>query len=375
MRLTDLQIKRLSAPERGQKTYFDEALRGFGVRVSQGGSKSFVVMYGASRKLKTIGRYPKWSLAEARREAKRIQSTVTELNPSDIPTLGFNEAKERFLADSQARNKPRTYEEYRRLLDRHFSFSKSLGEISRRDIMGVIERLQQTPSEAHHAYVAIRTMMNWCDKHGLIEHSPVPRRTFQATARTRVLTDDELKLVWHRAEAFGYPYGTIVQLLILTGQRRGEIAGLKRSWIEDDLITYPAGFTKNRREHRLPIGNRTQQIIGQIAMLVGDDGDPVDLLFPSRFNSDRPFNGWPKAKRQFDVPLQFAPYTLHDLRRTYSSNMARLGVPIHVTEKLLNHVSGTLSGIAAVYNRHTYLPEMRDAVELYERHLETLIKA
>lgn len=375
MRLTDLQIKRLRAPERGQKTYFDDALPGFGVRVSQGGSKSFVVMYGERRRLKTLGRYPRVSLSDARREAKRVQSSVAELYQAELPSLRFDEANDRFLADSQARNKPGTYEEYKRLLNKHFSFTKPLPEITRRDVMQVIEGLHRTPSEAHHAYVAIRTMMNWCVKHGLLTHSPVPPRTIATNARSRILDDKELKTVWQRAEAVGYPYGTIIQLLILTGQRRGEIAELRRSWIEDDMIVYPAGFTKNKREHRLPIGQRTKGIIAQIGAQHRDDDEPADLLFPSRHRNDRPFNGWPKAKRQFDKPLQIAPYTLHDLRRTYSSNLARFGVPIHVTEKLLNHVSGTVSGVAAVYNRHTYLPEMQEAVKLYERHVEGFVRS
>ena len=375
MRLTDLQIKRLRAPDRGQKTYFDDALRGFGIRVSQGGSKSFVVMYGRARRLKTIGRYPKLSLAEARREAKRVQGTIASLHEHDLPSLTFNEAKARFLADSQSRNKPGTYAEYKRLLDRHFSLAKPLREITRHDVMQVIEAQHVAPSEAHHAYVAIRTMMNWCEKHGLIERSPVPRRTFAVTARSRILSDQELKLVWQRAVAVGYPYGTIVQLLILTGQRRGEVVGLRRSWIEGDLIVYPAGFTKNKRAHSLPIGEMTKRIMARIDTHDRSGDEPADLLFPSRYKDDRPFNGWPKAKRQFDEPLQIAPYTLHDLRRTYSSNLARLGVPIHVTEKLLNHVSGTVSGVAAVYNRHTYLPEMREAVKQYERNVATTIGA
>ena len=375
MRLTDLQIKRLRAPDRGQTTYFDESLRGFGVRVSQGGSKSFVVMYGRSRRLKTIGRYPKLSLAEARREAKRVQATVTDIAPEELPSLTFDEARERFLADSEARNKPRTYEEYHRLLNRHFGFTKSLGEITRRDIMQVIEKLQKTPAEAHHAYVAMRTMMNWSHKQGFIDHSPVPPRSYSAPARSRILTDEELKLVWQRAEAVGYPYGTIIRLLILTGQRRGEIAELRRSWIEDDMIVYPAGLTKNKREHRLPIGALTRRAIESIDARYDNGDERPDLLFPSRHKNDRPFNGWPKAKRQFDEPLTIAPYTLHDLRRTYSSNLARLSVPIHVTEKLLNHVSGTVSGVAAVYNRHTYLPEMQEAVKLYEHHIAALVDA
>jgi integrase len=166
--------------------------------------------------------------------------------------------------------------------------------------------------------------------------------------------------------AIGYPYGSIIQLLILTGQRRGEIASLRRSWIEGDLIATPTGFTKHKREHRLPLSPMAQQVIG-------DPPEQDDLLFPARGVEARPFNGWGKSKERFDKTLQVSPYTLHDLRRTFSSNLARNGTPIHVTEKLLNHVSGTLSGVAAVYNRYSYLTEMRDAVRQHDAFLEALI--
>lgn len=359
MRITDLQIRKLKSPEAGQKTYFDDALSGFGVRVSQGGTKSFVVLLGRSRKRKTIGRYPDFSLQQARQEAKRLIGNSSVDNLQRLPDIAFDVAKERFLVDAEARNKPGTFGEYQRLLNRHFKFKKRLHDIKRQDVMAVIESLRKTPSEAKHAFVAIRTMMNWCLKHGLIEASPVPRLTFPSEARTRVLSDLELKAVWSRAEAVGYPYGTIVELLILTGQRRGEIAGLRRIWIDEDCITFPAGFTKNKREHRLPIGPLTRSIIDSIET-------ETDLLFPSRYNTEKPVSGWSKLKRRFDKPLQIAPYALHDLRRTYSSNLAKLGVPIHVTERLLNHVSGTISGVAAVYNRHSYWEEMEDAVNSYQ---------
>ena len=93
---------------------------------------------------------------------------------------------------------------------------------------------------------------------------------------------------------------------------------------------------------------------------------------PSRYSDEKPFNGWGKAKEVFDHPLSFSDYTLHDLRRTYSSTMAKLGVPIHVTEKLLNHVSGSISGVAAVYNRHSYWDEMREAVAAYDDYISKL---
>lgn len=365
MRLTDLLIKNLKAPEKGQKTYFDDGLPGFGVRVSQGGSKSFVVMYGKKRQLKTIGRYSNMKLADARAKAKGIQSAIAEDQEAaqgKLPTISFTSAREKFLTDCDTRTKPRTVEEYRRLLNRHFHYEKNLGSLTRSDIMDIVEQLRTTPSEQKHAFVAIRTMMNWCRKRGFIEASPVPPLSFTSQPRSRVLTEDELKKVWNRAAVVGYPYGRIVQLLILTGQRRGEIAGLRRSWITDDAVHFPQGFTKNKREHVVPIGNMAQEIIQSLP-------ERTDLLFPSRLSDDTPFNGWSKSKRVFDKETTVPDYTLHDLRRTYSSMMAQLGVQIHVTERLLNHVSGTISGIAAVYNRHSYRDEMQDAVSVYENHL------
>jgi integrase len=362
MRLTDLSIRKLKAPDSGQKTHFDDSLPGFGIRVSQGGAKSFVVMYGKQRQLKTLGRYPDMGLADARLAAKRVQGDLSLLRPRDpgtLPAVRFDMAKERFLEDCATRTKSSTREEYRRLLNRYFKFQKDVADVTRSDIANVIGSIKHAPSERHHAFVAIRTLMNWCTRHGMIEASPVPPLSFKSQPRARILSDDELRIVWQRAEECGYPYGCIVQLLILTGQRRGEIAGLRRSWTKDAEIVFPHGFTKNKREHLIPIGPLTKRAIDTAP-------ETADLLFPARGSDHRPFNGWSKSKRLFDHPIDVADYTLHDLRRTYSSNMARLGVPIHVTEKLLNHASGAVSGVAAVYNRYTYADEMRSAVEQYE---------
>lgn len=368
MRLTDLQIKRLQPPEKGQKTVFDEALPGFGVRISQGGSKSFIVMYGAKRRLKTIGRYPALTLADARRDARRL---LVELQDSEglQPTtrhVSFSEARSRFLADSKSRNKPRTHKDYTRLLTKHFPFSIDVDRVNRSDIMSAVEGLAQTPSEQGHAFVAIRVLMNWCERQGLIERSPVPRMSVAQTARNHILSDTDLCSVWQRADAHGYPFGTIVQLLILTGQRRGEIAALRRSWIEDDLIVFPEGFTKNKRQHRVPLSAKAREILKSLP-------ETGDLFFPARGRPERCFNGWGKSKSRFDHDLEAAPYVLHDLRRTFSSNMARIGTPIYVTERLLNHISGTVSGVAAIYNRYDYVDEMREAVAAHDDFLAKLL--
>jgi len=368
MRLTDIQIKNLRAPVSGQKTYFDASLPGFGVRVSQGGTRSFVVMYGEKRQLKTLGRYPAMSLAEARKAAMRAR---VEADPESAttpyqPSIRFPQARDKFLKDSERRNKPRTAEGYRRLLHRHFSFEQPLDALTRPELMEAIERLGNTPSEQQHAFVALRVMLNWCVKRGFIEVSPLPPLSFRSEPRSNVVSDADLAAIWNRTLETGYPFGSIVQLLILTGQRRGEIASLCRSWIEEGVIVFPAGFTKNKREHRLPISPMTEALLEGVP-------NTGDLFFPARGHEERPFNGWGKSKERFDKALNVAPYTLHDLRRTFSSNMARLGTPIHVTEKLLNHVSGTISGVAAVYNRYTYADEMRAAMNDHEDFIMSLV--
>lgn len=371
MSLTDLQIKRLKAPDKGQKTYYDSALPGFGVRVSQGGTKTFVVLYGKDRRRRSLGHYPDLSLSEARLLAKQAQVDITldEQHPKQqLLKVSFDAARAKFLSDCEGRTKPRTVDEYRRLLHRHFDFKQDIGDLSRHDIASVIEGIKMKPSEQHHAFVAVRTMMNWCVKRGLLDLSPVPPMTFRTRPRERILSNRELALVWNRAEGFGYPYGSIVQLLVLTGQRKGEVVGLRRSWIADDRIVYPSEFVKNQRSHTIPLGKSTLNLLGSLP-------GKTDLLFPSRFEDEKPFNGFSKCKAAFDQDLDLEPYTLHDLRRTFSSNMAKLGTPIHVTERILNHVSGTISGVAAVYNRHAYLDEMQQAFAVYEEYVSSILKS
>ena len=131
-------------------------------------------------------------------------------------------------------------------------------------------------------------------------------------------------------------------------------------------MVFPQDFTNNKREHRFPIGSLTKRILSELPEI-------NENVFPSRSSKGTTFNGWSKSKRRFDGTISVSNYTLHDFRRTYSSNMARLDVPIHITEKLLNHVSGTVSSIAAVYNRYLYAEEMRKAADNYEVFLKDII--
>ena len=377
--LTEIVVRNARPPEHGQTTLWDKSLPGFGLRISQGGTRSWTLMLGADRQLVTIGRYPVVTLAAARVEAKRILAERT-LGRRRTPNITFGIAVENFLAASEQRNRPRTVADNRRLLHRYFLPSlrhRQLGDITPQEVSRLIDRLLQTPSEQNHTFAAARVFFRWAVRAHYLVHSPcegqLPNRT---TTRERVLNDQELKAVFHAAARTGYPYGTIVMLLLLTGQRRGEITGFRWEWIDEEVrtITLPATITKNKRTHTLPYGQAVADLVAIIPFREG-------YLFPAsrehvRGKPTTTFNAWPKSKVALDKLLDnVAPWTLHDLRRTFATNLAKLGTAPHVVEKLLNHASGTISGVAAIYNQFQYMDEMRAAITAWDAKLASLMRA
>ena len=377
--LTDIVVRNTKLPERGQTTLWDKSLPGFGLRISQGGTKSWTVMLGLDRRLVTIGRYPVVTLAAARLEAKRILAEQI-LGKRRAPNITFEKAVEVFLAASQQRNRPRTTADYTRLLDRHFLSAlrhRQLGDITPQEVSRLVDRLSETPAEQNHAFTAARVFFRWAVRKHYLVHSPcegqLPNRT---PGRERVLNDEELKAVFHAAARIGYPFGTIVLLLVLTGQRRGEVTALRSEWVdrEKQTITLPATITKNKRTHTFPYG---QAVVDLLAVIPFREG----YLFPAgrehvRGKPTTTFNAWPKSKVALDKMVDgVQPWTLHDLRRTFATNLAKLGTPPHVVEKLLNHASGTISGVAAIYNQFQYMDEMRSAIEAWDAKLASLMTA
>ena len=368
-RLNDVSIRSLPVPALGQRTYFDTTLPSFGCRVSQGGTRSFVVMHGRERTLKTIGRYPIITLAEARAEAKRIlaKRTLEKFRPQTIP---WTEAIALYLAHCGRKNRPRTVDWYSYLLG-YFDFHRrALSDISPQELQRIIDRLANRPGLQAAALVATRAFFNWAERRHYVDRSPCARmeRPKRQKSRTRTLTDDELKKVW-QATGSCATFGVIVRLLILTGQRRSEIAALQREWLCGNALQLPASICKNGQEHSIPTGRLFRSVISS-------HGIPTTgLIFPARrTENSKPFSGWSKAKSALDKKSQIEPWTLHDLRRTFATRLADMGVAPHVIERLLNHSSGTISGVAATYNRALYLPEMKAAMELWERHVERLIR-
>jgi integrase len=370
--LTEIAVRALKPVAGKQFKVWDSTTPGFGVLVSER-TKSWIVMRSRERKLKVIGRFPSKSLSEARLEARRL--LVTPGSGSQPPSPSFLEARDQFLERHGATLRPRSLYQIKRTLTLYFVSEKPLADISHSDVATVIEEIKK-PSERAHALKDIKTFFSWCIPR-YVAHSPCEglKKTQQKT-RSRVLNQYELIAVSRAAEVCGYPFGPIVQLLILTGQRRGEIGGLRRSWIDADsrTITFPSEITKNGRDHVLPYGEMVATILSALPA-VGD------LLFPARGNSEKTFSGYSPSKERLDKLIvrrngksPVAAWTLHDLRRTFATNLAALGVRLEVTEKLLNHVSGSLGGIVAVYQRHDYMDEMRQAMETWEARLAALLK-
>jgi integrase len=183
-----------------------------------------------------------------------------------------------------------------------------------------------------------------------------------AASRSRILTDGEMARIYKAADQLGYPYGYICLIAIHTGLRRGEVGGLKWEYITPETITIPAALTKNKREHVLP------NLIGENLKLIPNTSE---YLFPSSVGT--PYSTWSDGKEALDELCDVDDFVFHDFRRYLSTTMAKLRVPIDVTEAILNHVSGSRSPIQRVYDRYDRLPEMRVALKTYEKHLEALV--
>jgi integrase len=342
-RLSDLAVQKLASPDKGQRIIFDDTVRGFGVRLSQGGSKTWVIVHGKNRTVKALGRYPDKTLKDARKEAQALLAQSAPQNPATpiVDALGA------FLEHSEAHNKPRTKKDYERLLNRHLPTGR-LKDITRQGMLEKLARLSKTPAELSHAFVAIKVFLNWCVATGRLDSNPLSavRSLGNVKKRERILSPDELKAVWKALE--DDTFSTIIRLCILTGCRRGEIQHLT---FRGDIATVPAEYSKNRREHNFPVGKLTASYLGK----------------------DLTFNGWGKCKARLDKASGVTGYTIHDIRRTFASLHAEIGTPVHVVEKLLNHVSGTFAGVSGTYNRYSYMTEMCEAVDKYEQFLKKLV--
>ncbi|WP_342069769.1 tyrosine-type recombinase/integrase [Yoonia algicola] len=364
LRLTDLSIRKLGNPQDGQVTHWDATTPGFGIRCSAK-SKSYVVMYGAKRRLKTIGRYPALSLSDARRQAKLFLASQATV-PNDAIEHDYQDVLLAYMADCHSRLRPSTLEGYLLYLN-GIKLNGLISEITQRNMMHAIERFTTSPTSRNYAFTTFKVFFNWAVRMQYVTVNPLSnlKRPHKTGSRDRVLSEDEIKVLLSYSLGQRDRYCGIVSLLLVTGQRRGEIAGLRWDEISGGWLHFSANRTKNARGHAVPLGLLGMQIL--------DRPKTHDVFVFGDDDSDQPFSGWSRAQRRLLRETGLPHFTLHDLRRTFATVHAKLGTPIHVTERLLNHVSGTVSGVAAVYNRHSYEQEMALAQSTLDNFLSRLI--
>jgi integrase len=371
--------------DKADKIYFDEDLPGFGIRLRAAvednqrvisKKKVWVVRYeyaGIQRKLAlgTLAVIP--DPGDAREMARKAMAAKTWLGVDPAQMKAEEKAKARltlrsianqYLQRQQKQLRPKSFKEAQRYLLKSFRSLHGLPihKITRRDIAVVINDLaEKTPVAASAARSVLSALFTWAKGEGLMEgDNPAEGTNAPVTAgpRVRVLMDSELCAIWNACEG---TYGNIVKLLILTGQRREEVGGMRQSELNDPdpgVWTMPASRTKNKREHSLPLSKMAWDIIDAVSRR-----ESSDHLFGGGING---FTDWSKQKRRLDQHAVIAEdWHLHDLRRTVATRMADLGILPHVIEAVLNHVSGHKAGVAGVYNRSAYTQQMKSALAIW----------
>jgi integrase len=279
-----------------------------------------------------------------------------------------------------------TYKETKRALERDVLpewGNLPVSAITRAHAISLIDGIAANGAKIHanRTLSRLRHLFNWAVERGRLSASPIAgmKPPTKERSRDRTLSDDELRWFWSACETIGWPFGPLAKLLLLTAQRRDEVGGMEWSEIHFDKKTWsiPRQRAKNDRAHEVHLSAAALEILQTLPRISG---------WPVFTTNGRPVSGFSQGKDRLDAAMLVVKraelgdraeaiphWILHDLRRTAATNMARLNFPPHVVDKLLNHVSGTIRGVAAVYNRFEYLEERRAALEAWGRHVRNLV--
>ena len=395
-RLSDRTLKSLKPAPTGKRyDVMDADVRGFGVRVTDKGQRSFILVarYPGSDNptRRTLGEYPTLTLEKARQKAGRWYALIADGTDPKEEEERKQRAAERKRADSfdaaleayskrvlsKLRRGHIVEKELRKVFGEEADWSgKPLTSIERQD---VIDALAEKPLyQAHNLFSGLRAMFNWAIESGAygLEHSPCdrirPKRLFgERKPRQRVLTDAELRAFWRAAGQMAYPFGPLYRLLLLTGCRKSEIADARRREIEGNLLTIPPERFKSDATHLVPLTDSATSIVNELPSFTKGD-----YLFSRTFGK-QPIVNFVVAKERLDALMaeelgeDLKPFRIHDLRRTVRTRLASLKIPDTIAEMVIGHGK---KGLARVYDQHAYLDEMRDALEQWASRLRDIVE-
>lgn len=363
------------SPKARRQEVWDTHLPGFGVRISPSGKKVFFAMrrVGNRQQRVTLGDYPALSLQQARDAARQAfcEAEGSDAGPIEITPLTVRQAVQNFI-ELHAKPKNKDWRGQQRRLESNLVTvfgDRDIRSITRADMIGLLDKIMArgAPGQANRVLATVRKLFNWCVERCYMDTNPVHKLSAPAKERPRdrVLNDEELAQVWQASDTLGYPFGPLIKLLILTAQRRGEVAGMRWSELDLNAKTWalPGSRTKNGRAHLVPLSEPAVDLLKSLPRFLKSD-----YVFTT--TGQTPVSGFGKKKDTLDQSAHVQPWRLHDLRRTAASGMARLGVAPHVVEKILNHSSGIISGVAAVYNRYGYEDEKRAALTAWASFME-----
>jgi integrase len=376
-----LSVKAIEAFKPKVKRYevHDLLCPGFSLRVFPTGRKVFTVKYryGLTQRRLPLGVHPRISLAEARNKAIEALRLVDEGIDPAARRRQLSMTVESVCADfirQYARPRNRSWREAERIMDREFVSvfgQRDIREIKRFDVLEILDAAVARGStyQANRILATIRKLYNWCIERGIVDSSPIVgmKAPTKEISRERVLDDDELKALLRACRNDAYPFRQYVPLLLATATRRAELAEMRWSEIDGDKWVIPAERAKNGKPHVVPLSTFAQEVLAEVPRFLD-----CDFVFTTTHRS--PVSGFSKMVRRLSEGSNTTGWRLHDLRRTAASGMARLRVAPHVIERVLNHISGTISGVAAVYNRYGYDDEKADALQQWGVRLAELNK-
>ena len=383
-RFTDLSVEKMAPVEGKRLEVFDTLTPGLAVRITEGGKKSWSVMYrvagrgtggnrGPLRRM-TLGAFPLIDVKTAREKARAaLELADRGDDPADKRRDEARQKGERVFEvicarfiELHAKAHTQKWRDTERLLNTHVLpvwRGKPIDTIDRATAHELLDdiAMEAGAGAAREVRKHVTKFFNWSVDRGLLVASPVAgmrRPELGYTPRERVLSMDELKAVWAAADKMGYPFGPMVRLLILTAQRRAEVANLERGWLLPDQQAFevPAAMYKTDRPQVVPLSAPALAIVE--ALPKWNSGD----YLLSTTAGKRPVSGFSKAKARLDKLSKVEGWTLHDLRRSAATHMARLGVAQEHIERVLGHA---IEGVAGTYNRYSYLPEKRAALDAW----------